>query len=65
MFVMMVVSDLEEKVPPSKELSMSIQLEGVYYFFNGVIIFFLFLVGEEAPSKELSMSIQLVVGSFK
>ena len=58
---MVVIQFLEEKVPSSKDLSMSIQLGGVYIFLMVSLCLFLFLVGEEAPSKELSMSIQLVV----
>ena len=38
---MVVIQFLDEKVPPSKELSMSIQLGGVYIIFDGVIIFVL------------------------
>ena len=58
------------KAPPSKDLSMSIQLAGVMIIitiFNGVIIlhiFYIFVVGKEAPSKELSMNIQLGGGYY-
>ena len=57
---MVVIQFLDEKVPPSKDLSMSIQLGRVYIILL-VLLFLFFLVGEEAPSKDLSMSIQLVV----